>query len=239
MELNSKPTQPTAIQRPVVANGQPTQTQQATRPATQPATTQPAGAQQQPTQTVAKPVTQQTAQPQTAARPVVNPQPTTQNTNPVVANGQPTQPTTVQRPVVAQPVAQPKPQEPEIKPTQTNTGAVVDNVDDTTDFIVDETKTFSELNEYDSFKDEEKPFFVNAFTTYLPAALCSIGLIIYMLSGFMILVNAYTIANWITFIAKALTAVALVVEVVRQIKAKKFEFSPSMIIVLLSVFVIM
>ena len=60
-----------------------------------------------------------------------------------------------------------------------------------------------------------------------------------MLSGFMILVNAYTIANWITFIAKALTAVALVVEVVRQIKAKKFEFNPSMIIVLLSVFVIM
>ena len=198
-----------------------TNTQQPVRPVVQPATHQ--------NPQVARPVTQTTTpNPQTVARPVTAQTPTqpmTQPVRPVVAQ-------TV-RPVVSQPA------EPEEKPTQTQTGAPVETVDEKPAVAIDETKTFTELNEYDSFKDEEKSFFAAAFTTYLPVALSAIALVVYMLASFMILVDAYTIANWIAFVAKAVSIASLVVETIRQIKAKKFEFNPSLIVVLLTIFVVM
>lgn len=179
---------------------------------------------QQPVRPVVQPATQQNPQ---VARPVTAQTPTqpAQPVRPVVAQ-------TV-RPVVSQPA------EPEEKPTQTQTGAPVETVDEKPAVAIDETKTFTELNEYDSFKDEEKSFFAAAFTTYLPAALSAIALTVYMLASFMILVDAYTIANWIAFVAKAVSIASLVVETIRQIKAKKFEFNPSLIVVLLTIFVVM
>lgn len=209
-----------AVQRPAVQPGAAAQ-QTAARPVVN---NQPAATATVAQTTVQKPATQPTAQSaaQPAQRPVVQPA---------------TQP--VQRPVVQPAATAGAQKEPEIQPTQTKTGAPVEEIEEKPAIAIDETKTFTELNEYDSFKDEEKSFFASAFSTYLPAALSVIGLIVYMLSTFMVLVNALTIANWIIFVAKAVTVSGLVVETIRQIKANKFEFGPSLIIVLLTVFVVM
>lgn len=221
MELNSKPNQSTI--RPTMA--QPTANPQASRPVT------PGVAQQPPRPATPSPVARPVVnnqQPQNPGAPTPQPTGFAPQPKPAAPSVQPAQP---QRPVV-----QPQPtvnvQQPEEKPAEPETNT-------TEQVVVDETKTFGELNEYGSFKDEEKSFFKLAFTDYLPAALCAIALAVYMFSGFMILVNAYGVANWIAFISRCVTVAALVVEVMRQIKAKKFEFSPSMIIVLLSIFVVM
>ena len=84
----------------------------------------------------------------------------------------------------------------------------------------------------------EKNLVKSAFTTYLPIALAIIALGLHLLYGFMILVDAYNIAEIFQFFAYGTSIAAVIVEAVRQIKSKQFEFNASLIVVLLTLFII-
>lgn len=180
----------------------------------QPQQQRPVVQQAQPTTTVSQPQTQvaQTVQPQ--AQRVV---PTT---------------ATQQQPQVAQQTVQPQQRQvvstPQVQTVQPVI-AETNDLEEFEEFVEEEVKP----------KKEKKSFFKDAFTIYLPATLAIIGIVIYMCSSFAIIIDAISVAEWITFVARVVAVSGLVVETVRQIKAKKFEFNPTLVIVLLIVFVIM
>ena len=86
--------------------------------------------------------------------------------------------------------------------------------------------------------NNEKNFFKSAFTTYLPVSLAVIALCLHFVYGSMLLVDALNVAQLFNVLANGTSIAGVIVEAVRQIKNKHFEFNPSLIIVLLTLFIV-
>lgn len=104
--------------------------------------------------------------------------------------------------------------------------------------IVVEEKKEEVIVENKKQEGKEKNFFASAFTAYLPIALAVIALGLHFLYGFMVFVDAYKAAEVFHLLANGTSIAAIIVEAIRQIKAKRFEFNPSLIIVLLTLFIV-
>lgn len=107
-----------------------------------------------------------------------------------------------------------------------------------TETVVEEPVVEEPVVESKKQNNGEKNLVKSAFTTYLPIALAIIALGLHLLYGFMILVDAYNIAEIFQFFAYGTSIAAVIVEAVRQIKNKQFEFNASLIVVLLTLFII-
>lgn len=167
---------------------------------------------------------------------------------------------TVNTTTVAQPVQQPVQQQTQVvqqqtqatqQPTMTTTQTVVNRVapqvvqPETTQPAtapVEEvaTETVEEVEETKPVKKKKEgdSFFRTAFTRFLPIALCVIALGLMMFAKFLFLVTARGVSGWFNFFAWGSAIAALIIEAIRQIKVEKLEVNSSMLVCLLSNFIL-